>query len=79
VGEWSNGSGIELRKALRKGGGLVNPLRCIVMRGLPKELEEEFNKFIECTPCRIESVTQSEYKGHVTVTVLYVLDQKEPS
>jgi hypothetical protein len=57
----------------------VNPLRCIVMRGLPKELEEEFNKFIECTPCRIESVTQSEYKGHVTLTVLYVLDAKEPS
>jgi hypothetical protein len=57
----------------------MNPLRCIVMRGLPKELEEEFNKFIESTPCRIHNVTQSEYRGHVTLTVLYVLEPKEPS
>jgi len=52
----------------------MNPLKCVVFRGLPKELEEEFNKFLECTPCRVESVTQSEYRGHVTVTVLYTLD-----
>jgi hypothetical protein len=57
----------------------MNPLRCIVMRGLPKELEEEFNKFMESTPCRIQGVTQSEYRGHVTLTVLYVLEPKEPS
>lgn len=52
----------------------MNHLRCLVLRGLPKELEEEFNKFLECTPCRIESVTQSEYRGHVTLTILYTLD-----
>jgi len=57
----------------------MNDLKCLVLRGLPKELEEELNKFLECTPCRIESVTQSEYRGHVTLTLLYTLDTQSGS
>ena len=49
-------------------------LRCEVFRGLPKELEEELNKFLEATPCEIHHVLQSESGDHVTVTIFYVLD-----
>ncbi len=55
----------------------MSQLRCIVMRGLPKELEEELGKFLEVTPCRIHHVLQSESGDHVTLTVIYELDPQE--
>ena len=57
----------------------MNQLRCVVLRGLPKELEEELNKFLESTPCEIQHILQSESGDHVTVTVVYVLDAQEGS
>ena len=54
-------------------------LRCIVLRGLPKELEEEVNKFLEATPCEIQHVLQSESGSHVTLTIFYVLDANPES
>jgi hypothetical protein len=52
----------------------MNSLRCVVFRGLPKEIEEELNKFLEATPCQIQHVLQSESVDHVTVTIFYELD-----
>jgi len=52
-------------------------LRCRVFRGLPKELEEEVNKFLETTPCHVHSVVQSESENHVTLTMLYELIRHE--
>ncbi len=55
----------------------MQSLRCHVFRGLPKELEEEVNKFLEATPCQIQHVVQSESDNHVTLTMLYVLVRHE--
>ena len=55
----------------------MGQLRCIVFRGLPKELEEELNKFLESTPCEIQHVLQSESQDHVTVTIFYLLDPQD--
>lgn len=55
----------------------MSQLRCQVFRGLPKELEEELNKFLESTPCEIQHVVQSESADHVTVTVFYALDVQD--
>ena len=53
---------------------MVGELRCLVLRGLPKELEEEVNKFLATTPCRIEHVLQSEESGLVSLTIFYRLE-----
>jgi len=50
----------------------MNELRCLVLRGLPKEIEEEMNKFLEQTAGKLHGVTQSEDNGMVTLTILYV-------
>ncbi len=55
----------------------MSQLRCVVFRGLPKDLEEELNKFLEQTPCEIEYILQSESGDHVTVTVFYQPDAQE--
>jgi hypothetical protein len=55
----------------------MNQLRCHVFRGLPKEIEEELNKFLESTPCEIHHVLQSESTNHVTITIFYVMDVQE--
>ncbi len=55
----------------------MSELRCVVFRGLPKELEEELNKFLQSTACEIQHVLQSESEDHVTVTVFYQLDAQE--
>ena len=47
------------------------PPRAVVFRGLPKEVEEDLNKFLEATPCEIRSVTQSESGDHISVVILY--------
>lgn len=55
----------------------MSQLRCHVFRGLPKEIEEELNKFLESTPCEIHHVLQSESTNHVTITIFYVMDVQE--
>ena len=57
----------------------MSQLRCVVFRGLPKELEEELNKFLESTPCEIQHVLQSESSDLVTITVFFELDTQETS
>jgi hypothetical protein len=52
----------------------MSALQCVVLRGLPKELEEQVNKFLATTPCAIEHVLQSESGDHVTLTIFYTLD-----
>ena len=51
----------------------MQALRCHVFRGLPKELEEEVNKFLEVTPVHVHHVVQSESQNHVTLTMIYEL------
>ena len=55
----------------------MQSLRCHVFRGLPKELEEEVNKFLEATPCHVAQVVQSESENHVTLTLFYELVRHE--
>ena len=55
----------------------MNRLRCVVFRGLPKEVEEEVNKFLEATPVEIYRVLQSEYGDHITLTLFYELNMAE--
>ena len=48
----------------------MSRLRCVVFRGLPKELEEEVNKFLEATPCEVhhllqERVWRSRHRQHL--------------
>jgi hypothetical protein len=52
----------------------MNTLQCVVLRGLPKELEEQVNKFLATTPCTIEHVLQSESGDHVSLTIFYTPD-----
>jgi len=54
-------------------------LRCQVFRGLPKELEEQVNKFLEVSSCHVHYVVQSESENHVTLTMLYELIPLEAS
>jgi hypothetical protein len=51
----------------------MHVMRCQVFRGLPKELEEEVNKFLEVTLCHVHHVVQSESANHVTLTMIYEL------
>ena len=55
----------------------MQAMRCHVFRGLPKELEEEVNKFLEVTPCHVHHVVQSESANHVTLTMIYELVTSE--
>lgn len=55
----------------------MSQLRCVVFRGLPKELEEQVNKFLESTSCEIQQMLQSESADHVSLTIFYVLDTQE--
>lgn len=52
----------------------MSRLRCVVFRGLPKELEEEVNKFLEATLCQVHHLVQSESGDHVTISIFYELD-----
>ncbi len=49
----------------------MSSLRCVVFRGLPKELEEEVNKFLEMAPCHVHFISQSESGDHVSLTIFY--------
>lgn len=49
----------------------MTQLRCLVVRGLPKEAEEELNKFLSTHLVRVDFVVQSESGNHITITLLY--------
>ena len=55
----------------------MNQLRCVVFRGLPKEIEEEVNKFLEGSPVQIYQLLQSESGDHVTLTIFYEVDVQD--
>ena len=47
-------------------------LRCIVVRGLVKEVEEEINKFLSSHhPVRVLHMTQSETGNHISITLIF--------
>ena len=51
-------------------------MRCLVARGLVKEVEEEINKFLATHEVRILHMAQSESGDHISVTL--IVDQPEP-
>lgn len=55
-------------------------LKCLVVRGLAKEVEEEINKLLASyARLRVQHVGQSETGDHITVTlILEVPDPVEP-
>lgn len=55
-------------------GGFVT--RCLVVRGLVKEVEEQLNQFLSEHPVRVLHIAQSESLDHVTVTVVF--EQPDP-
>ena len=55
----------------------MQSLRCHVFRGLPKEVEEDVNKFLEVSPCHLHHVVQSESQNHVTITMFFELVRRE--
>lgn len=52
----------------------MSQIQCVVLRGLPKEVEEELNKFLASMPGTIHHILQSESSDHVTITVLFEMD-----
>jgi hypothetical protein len=50
-------------------------VRCLVLRGLAKEIEEDLNKFLASHDLHVLHMTQSEHGEYITVTLLY----EEPS
>jgi ribosomal protein S17 len=52
-------------------------LRCVVVRGLAKEVEEELNKFLASyAKIHVHHMSQSETGDHITVTL--VVDMPDP-
>ena len=52
-------------------------LRCIVVRGLVKEVEEDMNKFLATRPeLRVLHMAQSETGDHLSISLIY--DEPEP-
>ena len=45
-------------------------LRCLVIRGLVKEAEEEINKFLSTHEVRVLHMAQSESGDHISVTLI---------
>ncbi len=50
-------------------------MRCLVVRGLAKEVEEDLNKFLTTHDVHVQHMTQSEHGAYISVTLLY----EEPS
>lgn len=46
-------------------------VRCLVVRGLVKEVEEDINKFLESHEVHILHMAQSEAGEYVSVTLIY--------
>ncbi len=45
-------------------------LRCVVVRGLVKEVEEELNKFLSAQEVRVLHMAQSETGDHISITLI---------
>lgn len=45
-------------------------LRCVVVRGLVKEVEEEINKFLDSHDVRVLHMAQSETGDHISITLI---------
>ncbi len=46
-------------------------LRCLVVRGLVKEVEEEINKFLAAQQVNVLHMAQSEHGEYLSITLLY--------
>ena len=46
-------------------------LRCVVLRGLVKEVEEDLNKFLSTHNVNVLHMTQSEHGEYISITLLY--------
>jgi hypothetical protein len=51
-------------------------LRCAVFHALPKELEEDVNKFLASRPCTVHHIVQSESANHISITIFYEPDEE---
>lgn len=51
-------------------------LRCLVIRGLIKEAEEDINKFLSTHEVRVLHMAQSETGDHISVTL--IVEEPEP-
>ncbi len=50
-------------------------VRCIVVRGLVKEVEEELNKFLSTHEVRVIHMAQSETGNHISITLIVELPE----
>ena len=46
-------------------------LRCLVVRGLVKEAEEDINKFLSMHDVHVVHMAQSEHGDYISITLLY--------
>jgi hypothetical protein len=46
-------------------------LRCLVLRGLVKEVEEDLNKFLATHHVNILHMAQSEHGEYISITLIY--------
>jgi hypothetical protein len=46
-------------------------MRCLIVRGLVKEVEEEVNKFLASHRVRVQHIAQSENSDHICLTLLF--------
>jgi hypothetical protein len=46
-------------------------MRCMIVRGLVKEVEEEINKYLCTHPVRVLHIAQSETSSHICLTLLF--------
>ncbi|MCC6640985.1 MAG: hypothetical protein IT386_07460 [Deltaproteobacteria bacterium] len=51
-------------------------LRCVVVRGLVREVEEDLNKFLSANEVRVLHMSQSETGNHITITL--IVDDMQP-
>jgi hypothetical protein len=51
-------------------------LRCLVVRGLVKEVEEEINKFLSTHEVHVIHMAQSETGDHLSISL--IVEEPEP-
>ncbi len=51
-------------------------LRCLLFRGLVKEVEEEINKYLSTHHVRVLHMAQSETGDHISVTL--IVEEPQP-
>ena len=51
-------------------------LRCLLFRGLVKEVEEEINKYLTTHHVRVLHMAQSETGDHISVTL--IVEEPQP-